>query len=123
SITYGLIQLTQNDIGQGLTAYQEGSAPYGQIHWRFNHEINNYLNSRQNKWNGEGLNFKELNQRHNLVIFVSLIFVLISLFYSNQFFISPQAKLIFVILMVGVVLNAFLTAGLNAPCERFQARV
>lgn len=41
SFTYGLVQLTKNEIGQGLSAYNQGSAPYGQISWRFHDELNN----------------------------------------------------------------------------------
>ena len=68
SLNYGLIQLTKNEIGQGLSAYNHGSPPYGQIHWRFNDELNNYLNSRQNKWNGVNLKKDTLNTIHLLIL-------------------------------------------------------
>lgn len=123
SVTYGLIQLTRNDIGQGLTAYNEGSAPYSQVSWRFNDELNNYVNSKQNKWNGVGLNFDLLNSVHLIVIVISILF-LITLF-STSFYLKIDGTSLFLILFIllALVINAFVTAGLNSPCDRFQARI
>jgi len=123
SITYGFIQLAQINIGQGVTAYNKGSAPYGQIYWRFNHELNNYLNSKQNIFNGINLKSDTLNLMHRILIifsFVVLIFIL-SNYKLNLFESYSLIFLIFVI--VSIFLNAFLTAGLNSPCDRFQSRI
>lgn len=123
SITYGFVQLTRNGIGQGLSAYNEGSAPYGQINWRFNHEINNYLNSKQNKWDGVNLSFKLINFVQLAVIILSL-FILILLFTSSVFLhINFSAVFFLIFTLAAIAINAFITAGLNSPCERFQARV
>lgn len=123
SLTYGLIQLTRNGIGQGLTAYNEGSAPYGQIKWRFPSELNNYLNSKQNKWDGVNLNFKLVNVIQ-LVIIIASLFILIFLFSAHAPSQLSFSTTFFLIFIVGaIVINAFITAGLNSPCERFQARV
>jgi len=123
SISYGFIQLTRNGVGQGLSAYNEGSAPYGQIHWRFNGELNNYLNSKQNKWDGVNLNFELLNLIQ-LAIIITSLFILIFLFTSQIF---PQLNFTTTFFLFytlfAVAVNSFVTAGLNSPCERFQARV
>ncbi len=79
SSLYGMIQLTKNEIGQGLSAYQKGSAPYGQVYWRFNDEINDYTNSRQNRWQG-GLNFSLLNDIHNFLLIICLFLLCICMF-------------------------------------------
>jgi hypothetical protein len=124
SLTYGFVQLTKNEIGQGLSAYIEGSAPYGQIHWRFHDELNNYMNSRQNKWSGVNLNLNILNTVHLVLIMVSL-FILILLF-TNQLLISkidPLTLNFLIFVIIAIIVNSFITAGLNSPCERFQARV
>lgn len=123
SFTYGLVQLTRNGIGQGLSAYNDGSAPYGQIHWRFNHELNNYLNSKQNKWDGQNLNFKLINLLQIAIIIASL-FLLILLFTSQLFLQINSTSILFLIYTItAIIINSFVTAGLNSPCERFQARV
>lgn len=118
---YGLIQLPKNKIGEGLSAYNYGSAPYGQIAWRFPHELNDYLNSRQNKWGGILLNFDILNFIHHSLLILSIFIVILlgsvlwKMDYKSIFF------LIYV--SVSVVINSFVTAGLSSPYDRFQPRV
>ena len=123
SITYGFIQLTRNDVGQGLTPYNKGSAPYGQIHWRFRNELNNYLNSKQNKWNGVNLSFKIINTIQTIILILSLLFF-IYIFTSGKKYIKNNESYTFVVFILGaIIINAFSTAGINSPCSRFQARV
>jgi hypothetical protein len=123
SVTYGFVQLTRNEIGQGLSAYNEGSAPYGQIHWRFNNELNNYLTSRQNLWNGVTLKMNSLNFVFLILLFISLFFALL-LFTSKLIMQINFYTLAFLFFgLMAIVVNSFVTAGLNSPCERFQARV
>jgi hypothetical protein len=124
SLTYGTVQLFKNEIGQGLSAYNPGSPPYGQIEWRFREELNNYMNSRQNRWNGAELNLKTLNTFHLII----LLFSLAAIFYiyflpSVQSLIKPKLLLFLMFCLLAIIVNSFVTAGLNAPCERFQARV
>jgi len=123
STTYGLVQLTRNDIGSGLSAYNEGSAPYGQIHWRFNSELNNYLNSKQNKWNGIELKFDALNRLNLLVLIVCFSFLL--LIFVSSVYSKIDSKTLFFLLFVvfAIVVNSFITAGLNCPYDRYQARI
>ena len=124
SVTNGLIQLTMNDIGQGLSPYNEGSAPFGQIQWRFNSELNNYKNSRQNKWERENLNLKNLNSIHFAILIISLF--IISILFSNsklRSLMDRRTMFFLTFLLLSIIANSFITAGLNAPCERFQARI
>jgi hypothetical protein len=123
SFNYGLIQLTKNEIGQGLSPYLKGSPPYGQINVRFHDELNNYLNSRQNKWKGGTLRMNTLNT-FNLIILMSSLFIIIYLFATpvlSKLDSKTVTFLLFVIL--AIIINSFVTAGLNSPTERFQARV
>lgn len=121
SFRYGLIQLTKNEMGNGLTPEREGSAPYGQISWRFPDELNAYKNSKQNSESGLTSLFSTLNR----IQFYVLIFAGLSLLYRlrkiNSWDKNVQSLLLISIL--GVLFNAFITAGLNAPTNRFQARV
>ncbi|HPD96235.1 MAG TPA: hypothetical protein PLA24_10115 [Tenuifilaceae bacterium] len=123
STCYGLVQLTKNKIGEGLSAYNEGSAPYGQIRWRFPYELNNYLNSRQNKWNGANLKLDTLNTIHLLILIVSL-FLIIWLFSSPLLRKLNFNSLFFLVfVMLSIVINSFVTAGLSSPYDRYQTRV
>ncbi len=123
SFSYGIIQLFRNEIGQGLTAYNEGSAPYGQIDWRFHNERNNYLNARQNLWNGSMLDLKTLNLFNLLLNMISLL-SLVYLFSTPLLRqINSLSLHLLIFCLIAIIINAFVTAGLNAPCERFQARI
>jgi hypothetical protein len=123
SINYGLIQMTKNEIGQGLTPYLKGSPPYWQINQNFHDELNNYLNSRQNKWKGANLKFNTLNTFHLLILIISL-FVIIYLFTTPVLLkLDTKAVSFLIFVIVAILVNSFITAGLNSPNERFQARV
>ncbi len=123
SITYGLVQLTKNEVGEGLSAYNEGSPPYGQIYWRFNDELNNYLNSRQNQWGGVNLKRNFANTAHLIVLIISL-FILVLMFSGSVFQkIERRQKIFLLFVILSVLINSFVTAGLNSPVSRFQARV
>jgi hypothetical protein len=123
SVSYGVIQLAHNDIGEGLGAYNEGSAPYGQVHWRFNNELNDYLNSKQNKWGGVRLNFDKLITSQWIVLFISIIIMFC-------FILTPLLKKIDTInmvflffILISIILNSLVTAGLSAPYSRYSSRV
>lgn len=123
SFTYGCHQLFKNEIGHGLGPYTEGSAPYGQIKWRFHDELNNYLNCRQNHWNGVYLNFKTLNV-FNLIINILSLFFILFIFFTPLWKQINIISLKFIIFsLIAILVNALVTAGLNSPTERFQARV
>ncbi len=123
SINYGFIQLTKFKIGQGLGSYSEGSAPYGQISWRFHSELNNYKISRQNHYQGATFSLNRLNNLHTTLIFTSVFLLIIILFSPFYKGIESNFKLLMLIVLSGIFINAFITAGLNSPCDRFQARV
>jgi hypothetical protein len=123
SFTYGLIQLTQNKIGEGLTAYNDWSPPYSLIKEKFNNELNNYLNSKQNKWNGVNLKFDLLNTFHTILILISISIVL-TLMTSSIIKNFDNTSVLFVIfIIISIIVNSFFTAGLNNPYARYQARV
>lgn len=121
STTYGLAQLTHNKVGEGLTPYIEHSAPYGQIHWRFNNEINDYLMSKQNAWGGQNLRFDLINALQSLLLFICLVVLLIILNLRQK--IETNLLFILLIILAGIIINSFITAGLNTAYPRYQARV
>lgn len=123
SLRYGFKQLLKNEIGVGLAPRNEGSAPYGQIHWRFHGDLDNYLNSRQNKSDGAELDLKTLNIIHRSLLIISLL-TLVYLF-AGPWRKKVGKNLSFFVLFVlsAIVINSLVTAGLNSPNDRFQARV
>lgn len=123
SFSYGFIQLFKTDLGEGLTPYNKGSAPYGQIYSWFPDELNNYLGSRQNKWNGYYLSFTDLN-RVNILLNILSLFMLLALPFNQLWKNLNPASLKFLFFgLLGIVVNSFVTAGLNTPYSRLQARV
>lgn len=122
SVTYGFIQLTKNEIGQGLSPYKEGSPPYTQIHGKFKAETNNYMNSRQNQWNG--LLKRDLVNTAQLIL-LAMSLLILALILPPSFFqkLDKTQRIFLLFIIISIVLNSFITAGLNSPCSRFQARV
>lgn len=123
SFQYGVVQLAHNDIGTGLTPYTEGSPPHQQVEWRFKNEENNYLNSRQNKWEGEELQFEELSMFHSFLLLLCTGTFGALLFSPLRRRIEPSLWLFLGFVLLGIIVNSFVTAGLSSPYSRYQARV
>lgn len=123
SITYGFIQLTDNRIGYGLGGYNEGSAPYGLVKDKFPHELNDYLFSRENLWNGVKLKLETLNLFYLVILFISLFFVLYIFTTSLKSKLNSNTIFFLLFVILAIVINSFITAGLNSPYGRFQARI
>jgi len=123
SAIYGLSQLFHYQIGDGLSAYNEGSAPYGQIHWRFSDELNMYLNARQQKFDGLNLNFSSLNNWHLIALISCCLFWIWKLMQPTYSQTDALIRLSFIMIIAGLIANAMITGGIVAPCPRFQARV
>ena len=121
--TYGLVELTQNHIGAGLSPYRKGSAPWGQISWRFHTELNSYLNARQNIFNGMNMNLDHINVIQSYLLVLSLL--LLIYFFTTPILktLDPGSVSFLFLTILGIVVNAFVTGGLNSPTSRFEARV
>ncbi len=123
SATYGFIQMFRNKTGEGLTAYVKGSAPWGQVNWRFPGEVNMYMSSLQNKWNGARLDFTSMNVFHLLVLIFSLLFTVFLIFSSMAGEVATRLRFLFLLVIMAMVVNAFVTGGLSSPYDRLQSRV
>lgn len=123
SAQYGIIQLAHNDLGTGLSPYGKGSPPHQQVEWRFPHEENNYLNSRQNKWEGEELGFEELSMVHSLLLLFCTGALGVLLFSPLRSKIGGPLLIFLGFVLLGILVNSLVTAGLSAPYSRYQARV
>jgi hypothetical protein len=110
-------QLFQLDLGSGLSAYRENSAPYYPIKYHLGSELNEFLTSEQSY---NKLNFSFLNLLNYLVLSVSLllIFACFQLKLVNEMLLR-----LIVIVTGGIILNAAITGSLANVYDRLQARV
>lgn len=97
-----------------------GSAPYGQINWRFHDSVREYLSARQSN---NLLQVTTLNEVETWVILASMVILFAMLVYSQM-----RSKLctefigIVRIVWAYSVVNAFVCANLSAVSARFQNR-
>ncbi len=123
SSTYGLIQFTKFDLGDGLSPYEEWSPPHQQIKKNFSDQLNSYSNSRQNKWGGVGLSFTVLNYIQRACVIFSVIFLLWLFCTPLYKVVNQKGLMLLLFILLSVFINAMILGGLNAPADRFQARV
>jgi hypothetical protein len=118
SLRYGFLQLGENTIGQGLSNYDAGSPPHQQVEWRFKHEEEAYLNARQQQ--APGYTFDWINPWINAytAVWAGLLVLLWPSCRRHR-----MLRALVCAVVAGVVLNSFITAGLSAPLDRYQARV
>ncbi len=115
-------QLTQLYVGDGLSSQLEGSSPYETISELFYHQLKEYRSSLQAT--------SQLPVRmFNVVIFVSCsIIFLVFLFFAGKYKgdFSDKATIdwqtIFVVLILFILINAFVTANFSTVIARLQAR-
>ncbi len=122
-IIYGFIQLFRNKVGEGLSAYNENSAPYYVVKGYFYNELNDYFNSRQNKWNGINLKFDTINTIHSFLLIVSLFLLIFLLTTGKINEIDNLSRALLYISLFAIVINSFVTASLQNPYDRYQARI
>lgn len=121
----GASQLTQISAGSGLVSdwYQSlDSPPYQAIQKVFPHELNPYLQSRQNTnlWK-QGLDFTLINAFNYGLMVISLFWFLYLWFFQREQ-LKPYRLLIILILIL-IISNALVTGGLANVYDRLQARV
>jgi hypothetical protein len=112
-----LKQLFQLDLGSGLSAYRENSAPFYPIKYHLGSEINEFLTSEQSY---NKLNFSILNLLNYLVLAASLLLIF-ACFYLKL--VTKILLQLIVIVSSGIALNAAVTASLANVYDRLQARV
>lgn len=122
-LMFGVVQLFDNEIGQGLYAYNENSAPYYAIVDKYPQEYNMYMNSKQNKLNGYGLHLPLINDLQLFLLLISFLMIIYIYFSPGRNSFNRTTVLFLNILILGIVINSFITAGLSSPYGRYQARV
>ena len=128
STTAAFSQCFQNTIGSDLVNdwyATPNSPPYRQIDKHFGHELNPYLQSRQNinLWK-QGLDFRFLNQVYYLLLVLSVLLLIAGWSYPSYWGpLSTELKLLLLICILGIFFNAFFTAALANIYDRLQGRV
>ena len=98
----------------------KGSAPYGQIEWRFHDSLREYTSSKQNR---NQLSTKFLNIIETFLILISLLFISITVIYKNiSSVIKPNFKNISILLLLYSFINSAVTSNLSTVDARYQNR-
>ncbi len=121
SVRFGFSQLINNNVGEGMIPYPINTPPYLAIDKYFNDEMNPYLTARQMQGAPLFAVMETLNDRQNLLLFACvLICLLYYVFYRQR---SSDIYYYGILIILFILLNAFLTAGMNVPVGRLQARI
>lgn len=95
-----------------------GSPPYSAVSENFAHEISDYFGSRQTQGR---LDYKELNSRQQVLIYLSFILLIFLLVKRKQ--INPVFVLLIIICIAFIFYNAVICGSLSIPNSRYQSRV
>ena len=123
AIAYGLTQLFENRIGEGLGRYRENSSPWANIISYYRIEFNMYMNSKQNRAGGPGLNLEILNNINLLLLMFCVLYTVYIYFSPAREHFDRMTVWFLTIMLLGIVMNSMVTAGLSAPYGRYQTRV
>jgi len=123
SFSAGIQPLFRVGIGQGVSHMGEDSPPYGQIQKHMPKELANFRNGKQNQWQGMALKIEYVNLLHKLLI-IACLFLLLALRFSVLWYkLDKQSRNFVAFVLLAILINSLVTGGLNAPNERFHARV
>lgn len=100
---------------------KNGSAPYGQIEWRFPKELPAYTNARQ--FNDQ-LDYSVINSLQTVAVSLSLIVIFAGLvILRNRSSEHSKLVLLTITFTAAVVVNSFVCAGLTISNSRFGSRM
>ena len=119
SLNCGFKQLTLNDIGDGLWACGEGSPAGIEIEKYYYSDYNNFIHCKQSSNIVFFKVLKTLNSFQNYLLLFTSFIILMFLYLSK----NKKLKFATYLVILQITINSFVTAGLNFPTSRFQARV
>jgi hypothetical protein len=120
SFRFGLTELFLTKVGDGIVPLNAGTPPGTQINKHFPDELNAFLVSKQNTEPYLSKKLDTVNDYNTILLIISICVILYYFLYKKN---KNKEYFLGVLIVFFVVLNAFVTAGLNAPCPRFQSRV
>jgi hypothetical protein len=117
AVKYTWDQMISIKISTGKIPFGVNSAPYYPYRDRFPNDLNQFFNSLQNKGN---LHFGVFEIFNRLSVILSLILILIGIFY-----VKPDFVLWFTTAIIALSLleNAFITSVLSVVEDRYQSRI
>jgi hypothetical protein len=121
-------QLFQNEIGSGVVSnwYSDPtSPPHYVVSTYFPFELNQYKQSRQNTnlWE-QNLDLTQINYINFFLLIIATILILtIFIFSKKRHQYSTEIQIIIFTIIIGIVVNALITASLANVYDRLQARV
>lgn len=120
SLKFGFRELFLTQVGYDVNPLEKDSPPWTEISQRFPWEMNSFLASKQNTE-------PFLTKKLEFVDLCNTILVIFSFCVMLYYFIRVKVRgreyMMGLLILFFYILNAFLTAGLNAPSPRFQGRV
>jgi hypothetical protein len=120
SFRFGLTELFLTKVGDDIVSLDENTPPGTQINKYFHDELNTFLQSKQNTEPYLNKKLDTVNNYNTFLLIVSCCVILYYFLYKKN---KNKEYFSGILIVFFVVLNAFATAGLNAPCPRFQLRV
>jgi len=120
SFRLGLSQLFLNNIGEGLSSYKTDSPVSIEIHEKFKWEEYTYNSSKQQKWNSLLPFFEKISDINALILILSVVVIL---YYFS--FAGTKNDLYYrvgIIIILLILINSFITAGLNIAYSRLESR-
>lgn len=111
---HSLRQICQTDVGDGLSPHAKNTNTYWKVNNHYNHELPEYLSSKQNM--GQ-LNWAFQNSLYVFIIVVSSIVVFV---FRKEM--TPQFKFAYGSLLLFIFFNAFVTANLANVLARLSSR-
>ncbi len=120
SFRFGVTELFSTKVGDGINPLNRNTPPGEQINKYFPDELNAFLVSKQNMEPYLNKKLDTVNDYNSVLLIISACIILYYFLYKKN---KNKEYFLGLLIVCFVVLNAFATAGLNAPCPRFQSRV
>lgn len=117
SIEHTLRQLTQVYVGDGLQSFWENTNPFWKIEQYYAHELPEYMNSKQNTYT---FDTKPFNIAYSLFLTITSIWIL---FLWGKFPQQYLIKWIYILVIVFLVCNSFVTANFANVLTRMNSRI
>lgn len=114
-------QLSENDIGDGLAAYDVNSSPYFNLNNTIPRETDNFLHSEQNKGQLHFIFLNFLIQKMMALSFIAIVLILLVPYLRKR--IHTKLLLLTLIMLITLVANAFVTGAMANILDRLQSRI
>ncbi len=120
SFRFGLTELCLTKVGDGIGPLGKDTPPWIEINKYYHDELNAFLSAKQSTAPFLDRKLDRVNDYNTFLLITSICSMLYYFIYKKN---KNKEYFYGLLIIIFVIINAFLTAGLNAPCPRFQSRV